>query len=130
MRRKLYAKRPKVKYVSASTKKFRDAEYLDNWRRRIEYYGNKYYPEQARLRNLSGKVIVLVAVNATGEIKRINIEKSSGHPILDEAAIQTLNLAAPFAEFTPEMQKDTDVLEIIRTWSFNEDGNVDNLAVS
>lgn len=130
IRRKLVAKKSRIKYLSASTKEFRDAEYLDNWRRKIEHFGNKYYPEQAKIQSLSGKVIVLVAINSNGNITKINIEKSSGHQLLDDAAIETLNLAAPFEPFTHDMQKDTDVLEIVRTWSFNDDGISKALNVS
>ena len=126
----LFAKRSKKRFISASTQEYRDAEYLDAWRKKIEYYGNKYYPVQAKARNLSGSVIVLVAINANGQLQNVRIEKSSGIKILDEAAIQAVHLAAPFNRFTNEMRKDTDVLEIVRTWRFNEEGISNNLAVA
>ncbi len=129
-RKKLYAMRPKIRYVTAATEEFRDAVYLDQWRRKIELYGNKYYPEQAKMRNLSGKVILLVSINANGLLNKVKIEKSSGIKILDDAAVQTIHLAAPFEPFTKEMRKDTDVLEIIRTWSFNESEDGQALVVS
>lgn len=129
LRKKLYAKRPKIRYVTAETAEYRDAVYLDKWRRKIEYVGNKYYPEPAKKRNLSGKVILLVAINSNGQIKKVKIEKSSGIKVLDTAAVQTIHLAAPFEPFTKAMRKDTDVLQIVRTWSFNEDGENKGLAV-
>jgi protein TonB len=122
-RTKLYAKQAKTRYISTKTHEYRDAEYLDAWRKKIEYYGNKYYPTQAKARNLSGNVLLLVGIKANGQINKIKIEKSSGIKILDDAAVQTIHLAAPFEQFTKEMKKDTDVLEIIRTWSFNQDGD-------
>lgn len=82
------------------------------------------------MRNLSGKVLLLVSIKANGEIKQVKIEKSSGIKVLDDAAVQTIHLAAPFEAFTKEMRKDTDVLEIIRTWSFNEEDNDQALTVS
>lgn len=120
-REKLIARRPKTRYISASTQEYRDALYLDSWRKKIEYYGNKFYPEQAKTRNLSGEVLMLVAIKANGQIAKIKIEKSSGIKILDEAAVQTVHLAAPFEPFSAEMRKDTDILEVIRTWRFNKD---------
>ncbi len=117
----LLAKRPKRRFVSASSQEYRDAEYLVKWREKIEYFGNKYYPEQARSRNLAGEVILLVSLRANGQIEKVQVEKSSGVKILDEAAIQTVHIAAPFDPFPVEMSKDTDVLEIVRTWRFNNE---------
>jgi protein TonB len=125
-RAKLYAKRSKKRFISASTQEYRDAEYIDKWRKKIEYFGNKYYPKQAKQRNLSGKVLMLVAIKSNGELEKVRIEQSSGIKILDEAAIQAVHLAAPFEPFTAVMRKDTDTLEIIRTWRFNQDGNNSN----
>jgi len=120
-RAELYAKRPKRRFISASTQEYRDAEYLIKWREKLEYYGNKYYPDQAKSRDLSGEVLLLVAIKADGTLARVEVSKSSGIKILDEAAIQTVHIAAPFAKFTKEMRKDTDILEIVRTWRFNKD---------
>lgn len=126
-RANLLAKRPKKRFISASTEEYRDAEYLIKWREKIEYYGNKYYPEQARARNLAGEVLLLVSLKANGELEKVSIERSSGIKILDEAAIQTVHIAAPFDPFPANMRKDTDILEIVRTWRFNnEDGLTTN----
>ena len=48
----------------------------------------------------------------------VRILDSSGYAILDDAAVRIVQLAAPFAPFPPEMRRNTDVLEIIRTWQF------------
>ena len=42
----------------------------------------------------------------------------AGHKLLDEAAVRIVRLAAPFAPFPPDIARDTDVIEITRTWSF------------
>jgi protein TonB len=39
---------------------------------------------------------------------------------LDDAAIRIVRMAAPFAPFPPELRKDVDRLEIIRTWKFEK----------
>ncbi len=113
-----YSKRTKHRYISASTKSFRDAAYLDDWRRKIERVGNLNYPEEARSRNLSGSLIMDVAINPNGTINTISIRRSSGQKVLDDAATRIVRLAAPFSPLPQAMRKDTDVLHITRTWQF------------
>ncbi|MCG8414859.1 MAG: energy transducer TonB [Pseudomonadales bacterium] len=119
--RQAYARRPR-KYTisSASTRKSQDALYLDNWRRRIEAVGNINYPQQARREQIYGNVRMLVALRPTGRIEEIRILQSSGESILDEAAVQIVNMAAPFEPFPEEMRAEADILEIIRTFRFHE----------
>lgn len=121
LRREAYAKRPR-KYTisSASTQKSQDALYLDNWRRRIEAVGNLNYPEEARRAQLYGSLRMLVALRPSGEVADIRILQSSGHNLLDQAAVNIVTLAAPFAPFPEAMRADADILEIIRTWRFHE----------
>ncbi|MBL4582405.1 MAG: energy transducer TonB [Gammaproteobacteria bacterium] len=121
LQRQAYAKRPR-KYTisSASTKKSHDALYLDSWRRRIEAVGNLNYPIAARRQQLYGSLRMLVALFPNGEISEIQILKSSGHDLLDQAAVQIVNMAAPFDPFPEAMRAEADILEIIRTWRFHE----------
>ncbi|NYW24498.1 energy transducer TonB, partial [Escherichia coli] len=46
------------------------------------------------------------------------VVRSSGHKVLDDAALRIVRLAAPFARFPPEMAKETDILVITRRWTF------------
>ena len=121
LRREAYAKRPR-KYTisSASPRRSEDARYLDNWRRRIEAVGNINYPAQARQQQLYGSLRMLVAILPEGELQEVSILQSSGHSILDQAAIEIVRLAAPYQPFPEEMRAETDILEIIRTWRFHE----------
>ena len=115
------AKRPKVTRVtSASTLAHEDADYLDTWRQRIETLGNLNYPEEARSRSIHGSLRMLVSIRPDGSVHEVDILKSSGHPILDDAAIRIVQLAAPFQPFPLEMRKRMDLLEIIRTWKFEK----------
>lgn len=121
IRRQEYAKRPRRYTISsASTLKSHDALYLDNWRRRIEAVGNLNYPEEARRRQLYGSLRLLVALLPDGKVLDIQILQSSGHRILDQSAIEIVNLAAPFQPFPEAMREEADILEIIRTWRFHE----------
>ena len=121
IRRQAYDKRPRRYTISsASTKKSHDALYLDNWRRRIEAIGNINYPKEARREQIYGSLRLLVALLPNGEVKRIRVMKSSQHKVLDQAAIEIVELAAPFQPFPQAMRDEVDILEIIRTWQFHE----------
>tara|TARA_B110000858_G_scaffold157616_1_gene180426 strand:+ start:10813 stop:11688 length:876 start_codon:yes stop_codon:yes gene_type:complete len=121
LQRQEYAKRPRRYTISsASTKKSHDALYLDGWRRRIEAVGNINYPLEARQQKLYGNLRMLVAIFPNGEVSEIQILQSSGHSLLDQAAIQIVNMAAPFDPFPEAMRAEADILEIIRTWRFHE----------
>jgi len=112
------AQRPKRKFISASTKEYRYASYMEAWRAKVERVGNLNYPEEARRRQLSGSLILDVALNPDGSINQITVRQSSGHKILDDAADRIVRLAAPFAPFPDDIHRETDVLHITRTWQF------------
>jgi periplasmic protein TonB len=121
LQRQEYAKRPRRYTISsASTKKSHDALYLDGWRRRIEAVGNINYPAEARRQQLYGNLRMLVALFPNGEVSEIQVLQSSGHSVLDQAAIAIVNMAAPFDPFPEAMRAEADILEIIRTWRFHE----------
>ena len=112
------AQRPKRTFISASTREYRYAAYMEAWRAKVERVGNLNYPEEARRRKLSGSLLLEVALNADGTINEIMIRRSSGEKILDDAAIRIVELAAPYAPFPQNIKQETGVLHIIRTWQF------------
>lgn len=115
------ANKPKVRRLySASTRESYDAAYLDDWRRKVERVGNINYPEEAHRRKLYGSLRMLVVIEPDGRLNRVEILKSSGHSVLDDAAKRIVHLSAPFASFSPEMRKNADLVEIIRTWRFEQ----------
>lgn len=119
--RELYAKRPRItRLTSLSTVSRTDAYYLNSWRRKIERIGNLNYPAEARQKGIYGSLRLLVAIYPDGSLKEVKLLQSSGYPVLDQAAIRIVKLAAPFAPFPDQMRRTTDVLEIIRTWQFRK----------
>ena len=92
---------------------------MEAWRSKVERVGNLNYPEAARKRKLSGSLILDVALNDDGSINQITVTQSSGHKILDDAAIRIVELAAPYSPFPDNIRQDTDILHIIRTWRFS-----------
>lgn len=120
VRRKMeaQAKRPRRKFISASTKEYKYAAYMEAWRAKVERMGNINYPEQARKQNLSGSLVLDVALNPDGSVHEITIRRSSGEKILDDAAIRIVELAAPYGPFPRHIKDETDILHIMRTWQF------------
>jgi len=122
-----FAKRPRVKRLtSVATKKSMDARYLDNWRSKIESIGNKNYPTLAKQNNIYGDLRLMVSLLPNGDIHRVKILQSSGYKVLDQAAIRIVHLAAPYDPFPIAMQRETDILQIIRTWRFQKEGLTSN----
>lgn len=117
-----YQKRPRHKFLNARTQEYKFAAYMDAWRAKVERIGNLNYPEQAKLRRITGNLLLDVSLNADGSVNGIAVRRSSGQKILDDAAIRIVELAAPFAPFPPEIREDIDVLHITRTWKFNDSG--------
>jgi len=120
VRRKMIerTKRPKRKFISASTKEYEYATYMDAWRRKVERVGNLNYPEEAKKLNLTGSLRLDVALNKDGTINEITLRKSSGEKLLDDAAIRIVELAAPFSPFPKNIENQVDILHILRTWQF------------
>lgn len=119
--REASAENPRERRISANTREYKYAAYMDAWRARVERVGNIHYPEEARRRGLSGRLVLNVAVRADGSVRDIQVLRSSGDRILDEAAIHIVELAAPFQPFPEDVREDYDVLNITRTWVFNTD---------
>ncbi|HRG15058.1 MAG TPA: TonB family protein [Pseudomonadota bacterium] len=117
-----YAKRPKRKFISASTKEYAYAAYMRAWVAKIERIGNLNYPDEARRRSLRGALVLTVAVKRDGTVERIDLIQSSGADVLDQAAIRIVELGAPFSPLPPSNEV-VDVLHITRTWQFL-DGSV------
>ena len=109
-----YQERPKRKFVGARASEYRFAQYVDNWRIKIERIGNLNYPEEAKARKLYGSLQLTVAIKADGEVESVEINRSSGHKVLDQAAVRIVRLAAPFDRFPANIRADTDILHITR----------------
>jgi len=113
-----YQKRPKRVFVGARTAKYAFAQYVEDWRLKVERVGNLNYPEAAKQQKLYGYLQLTVNIRSDGTVEGIDINRSSGHKVLDAAARRIVELAAPYAAFPDDMRKDTDILSITRTWIF------------
>lgn len=115
-----YQKRPKRRFIGARTQEYRFARYAEDWRMKVERIGNLNYPEAARREKRYGNLQLTVGIRSDGSLESLEINRSSGEKILDEAAIRIVKLAGQngFAPFPPDISRDTDVLHITRTWAF------------
>lgn len=123
LRSQQYAKRPKRKFVSASTKEYAWAQYLRGWVDRVERVGNLNYPDEARRRHIGGLVVISVAVRRDGSVESTRIIQSSHVPMLDNAALRIVKLSEPFAAL-PKTRDDPDILHVTRTWQFMPGGEL------
>ena len=62
------------------------------WRRIVEM---KHYPAQARLNHLEGKVILRAVIRSDGHLGDLSVKESSGHRLLDDAAMEVSRRICP-----------------------------------
>jgi TonB family protein len=114
-----YNKRPRKMFVGVRATEYRFAQYVDDWRQKVERFGNLNYPDTARGK-VYGSLRMSVSINPDGSLAAVEIERSSGHKLLDAAAERIVRMAAPYARFPDNIRRDVDVLVITRTWNFEQ----------
>lgn len=118
-RQQNFSRQQKIKTVDGiQAKQDISAAYLEKFRQKVEFYGNRYYPDAAKAQQLAGEVRLMVILNKSGGIRAIRLIDSSGHSLLDEAAKASVRKAAPFGAFDQGM-KEISELRIVRTWRFD-----------
>ena len=112
-----YNKRPRKAFVGARAVESRFAQYVEDWRLKIERIGNLNYPDGARGR-IYGSLRLTISIKPDGSVDDVQIDRPAEYKILNDAALKIIRLSAPFAPFPPDIRKDTDLLVITRTWTF------------
>ncbi|MEM1174059.1 MAG: energy transducer TonB [Pseudomonadota bacterium] len=115
-------------FISADTRESKVATYLDSWKRRVERVGEAHLPKMAE--GLSGSPTLEVAIDASGELAGVVIRKSSGSPIIDQAALDILRRASPFDPFPPDVRADYDRLRFAYKWLFGDEGVATTVAAN
>lgn len=113
-----YAQKPKEKFINSRTKEYVAATYMRNWVDKVERLGNADYPDEAIRNKLSGTLILDVVINADGSLRNMELRRSSGHRILDDAAKRIVAMASPFSAFPKKLHEQADVIHITRSWEF------------
>ena len=115
------SKLPKRKWISANTREYEFAAYMQAWVAKVERVGNLNYPEEIRRLMLVGDLVMTVGINLDGSVESIDIQRSSGFPQLDQAATRIVRLAGPYSPLPEHINATVDVLHITRTWRFSRD---------
>jgi len=118
-----YNQRPRRKFIGARVEEYRFAQYVDDWRQKVERIGNLNYPESAKGR-LYGSLVLTVIIKSDGTLVAVDINLSSGHKVLDDAARRVVDMASPYAQFPEAIRRDTDIIEITRTWTFTRSDQI------
>jgi protein TonB len=112
-----YQKRPRKKFLGASAVEYRYARYEEDWRHKVERVGTVNYPAAARGKYY-GDLRMTVTLRPDGNVESVELDRSSGLKVLDEAAFRIVRMASPYAAFPPEIRREADLLVITRTWFF------------
>ena len=121
-----YQKMPRRKFIGARVQEYRFAQYVEDWRIKVERIGNLNYPEAARQQKIYGNLQLTVAIRADGSVENVEVSRPSGQRILDAAALRIVKLASPFAPLPPDIRRDTDILSITRTWTFTQSDKLES----
>lgn len=112
-------KRPRKTFITPSTREVGYAMYYKDMQKRVEEIGTLNFP-QRNGRKMYGELVVYIPIFQDGTIYQkdggVRVEKSSGNPELDKAALAIVRRAAPFGRFPPKMlSSDKDDLWVIIT---------------
>ena len=74
------------------------------------------YPEAAKGRRF--RLVMTASIFADGRIEKIEIDRPSGNPEVDAAAVRIVKLAGPYGRFSDAMHAKYGVLDLTMTWTF------------
>lgn len=118
LQRQWQSRLPKREFISANTKEYEFASYMSNWVSKVERVGNMNYPSELRRKKLHGDLVLTVGIQKNGTVESIDVMRSSGNQEIDRAAINIVQLAAPYAPLPDNITDRVDILHITRTWRF------------
>jgi periplasmic protein TonB len=111
-------------WTTPDTKAAELAPYLDAWRHKVEHIGTIHFPAAARAVGQKANPVIEVGILADGSLDKAEIRHSSGSDELDNAALQTLKLAAPFDPFPPDLARQHRVLRFVYEWQWTRRGGI------
>lgn len=91
--------------LSFSSKEFNDWGYLERLKEKIERVWQ--YPPQAVQRGIYGDLYLRFTIDKKGKLVSVELLRTSGYRMLDDAAIKALKDAEPFWPLPDDWQKDT-----------------------
>lgn len=106
--------------ISANTREARIAAYLSGWKTRIERVGTLNFPQTTGSKGLTRYPTLEVAIGSDGSLDEVIIRNSSGIAALDQAAMNIVNISAPFEPFPEFLRAEYDVLRFAYEWRFTD----------
>ena len=116
--RQWQSKLPRREFISANTREYEFASYMSAWVSKVERVGNMNYPMDLRRKKLHGDLVLTVGINQNGTVESVDIMRSSGIREIDQAAVDIVQLAAPYSPLPDNITNRVDILHITRTWRF------------
>lgn len=100
------------------------AGYINGLLSKVQRVGANNYPEEARERDITGRVRVVAHVRPDGSLAKVEILESSGSDLLDAGARRIIRLAAPFSSFPEDVEaRHPDGLPIRHYFHFTKNGD-------
>ncbi|MBT6296946.1 MAG: energy transducer TonB, partial [Nitrospina sp.] len=79
---------------------------------RMKVASAQVYPEFAREKNKQGKAILSIKLGRNGNILNVSVGNSSGHKVLDEAAVKAIKDAAPYPKIPDKLNRQYVLLKL------------------
>ncbi|MDR0578947.1 MAG: energy transducer TonB [Candidatus Accumulibacter sp.] len=118
-----YNKRPRLRTFGARAEEYAGAAYFDAWARKVEKIGTLNFPAQARGK-IYGKVTVYVELWRNGDLRKVEISRTSGARVLDDASLRIIRMGAPYGEIPGAMIGGDDVIGFARTLLFTNENQL------
>ena len=72
----------------------------------------KKYPKLAKKKGWQGEALIAFQISKLGEILKVSVESSSGHEILDEAALKAIKKAGPYPPIPNQLNRQAMLLKM------------------
>lgn len=123
--RQEYARQPRVgTLTSVAARESEEAAYQVMLQERIVSTGNRNYPAESLQQRLFGNVRLKLQILPDGSLEAAEILESSGHLVLDRAAVDIARMAGPFPSFPDNLRSKYDKIVFIRSWQFLPGGSL------
>lgn len=93
--------------VTLDTTEFRYAGYMEQLKARFEGSGCWIYPAEAARRGIYGDLRVNFTIRKNGSLGEVDLVRTSGHQLLDDAAIRALKDCGPYWPLPDEWGRDS-----------------------
>lgn len=99
-----------------------DAGSLAQYRLQVISAARKYkrYPRAAMDNNWEGDVVVRMVIGANGMISALSVKSSSGHPVLDQQALEMFKRAKPLVQIPPALRGREFTIELRAIYSLKD----------